>query len=110
MRSWQVPCRGVGRRIGAGAEMDACLEFGKRLGDFQISRCVVNRVGWGENDQSINHCGVDIRLESCQITEALRPRLHGGERLTFADISERQIDRKGQLMDLQRLPRSRKND
>ena len=89
--------------------MDAGLQLGEGLGELEIRRGVVNRVGRSEQDQRFDRAGIDVRLERGEIAEALGFGLHGEQRLAFADVAERDVDRKGEKVDGGGLARTGEN-
>ena len=96
--------------MGAGVcphpEVDADLQLRKGFGELQIRRCVEDRIRGREQHQRVDDTRVDVGLERREIPQSLSLRLHGEQRLAFADVTQREVDLMGDQMHRQRLARA----
>ncbi len=106
MRRGNVPGRGVGGGMRALAEVDAGFHLGQRLGEIEIGRGVVNRIGWREQDERVDQAGIDVLDQRGEVAEALVFRLHGQQRLAFAEVAERLVDGEREPLHVRRLART----
>ena len=109
MRSWDVPSASISGGVAAITHVNAGLSFGESLGKFQISRCVVNRVRWCEENDGFNFEIIQIRSERGNVAETFVYCLISVEAFAFTDISKSDVDRKREMFDRFRLTRSSKN-
>ena len=100
---------GVGRLIERGSQIDDLVDLGERLGEFEISRCVVDGIAI-EDDQCLDRTGVHVLHQS---GECLDSGLSACDRSIgdgSSDIAEFLVENRGDCVHLGRLSPTGEND